>query len=312
MKIRDKFKPQNALSKGFDSHIEGDVPFITNGFYNNGIQGFVTPLPRERIFNEKAICVSAFCEATVQKAPFLPRGNGGSGLIVLTPLVKMSDSELYYYAAQINHRRWRFSYGRMVTSDRLAEWDIIEPPKGFEIPYKPTDLVPDIQKKTPVSIENIKEIPLPKLCTIERRYAPYMNQVDLIPRRTPYVTTTENNNGIAMKCNEDPLFEKGTVTISLDGICGTAFFQFDNFIAGEKTAVLRVREGKNPYLLFYIAAMVRLRSWRYHYGRKLSMGRLEQMSIPVPVNKTGSIDSGIVKKLVENSYGSNLFEKYKV
>ena len=72
------FTVEKAKSKGFENYEKGDVPFITNGIGNNGVQGFVKPNETARVFTIDAICVSAFCEATVQKAPFLPRGNGGS------------------------------------------------------------------------------------------------------------------------------------------------------------------------------------------------------------------------------------------
>ena len=120
--IEGVFKLTNAKSKGFDSYDIGEIPFISNGMLNNGIVGYVSPLESDRVFKTKSICISAFCEATIQNPPFLPRGNGGSGLIVLTPLNIMTDEMLIYYAAYINkYCNWRFSYGRMVTLERLKK-----------------------------------------------------------------------------------------------------------------------------------------------------------------------------------------------
>lgn len=120
--IQSIFKVTNAKSKGFESYDDGNVPFISNGKLNNGIVGYVTPLEIDRVFEEKGICISAFCEATIQNPPFLPRGNGGSGLIVLTPLKPMNEELLTFYAAYINkYCNWMFSYGRMVTMERLKK-----------------------------------------------------------------------------------------------------------------------------------------------------------------------------------------------
>ena len=117
---------QKAKSKGFQSYESGEVPFITNGIGNNGVQGFVTPNETDRVFKTDAICVSAFCEATVQKAPFLPRGNGGSGLSVLIPKEKMDLNELLFHASYINQvYGWRFSYGRMIRKDRLEKMTLL-------------------------------------------------------------------------------------------------------------------------------------------------------------------------------------------
>lgn len=120
--IQSIFKVTNAKSKGFESYDLGDVPFVSNGSFNNGIIGYVTPYENDRVFESKGICISAFCEATIQNPPFLPRGNGGSGLIVLTPLKAMDDEIMTFYAAYINkYCSWMFSYGRMVTIERLKK-----------------------------------------------------------------------------------------------------------------------------------------------------------------------------------------------
>jgi len=120
--IESVFTVTNAKSKGYSAYDEGNVPFISNGKLNNGIIGYVTPYENDKVFKSKGICISAFCEATIQNPPFLPRGNGGSGLIVLTPVLKMSDELLIFYAAYINkYCNWVFSYGRMVTMDRLKK-----------------------------------------------------------------------------------------------------------------------------------------------------------------------------------------------
>ena len=120
--IEDVFKITNAKSKGFNSYFEGDIPFVSNGTLNNGIIGYVTPNTNDRTFNEKGICLSAFCEATIHEPPFLPRGNGGSGLSVLIPKVKMEHNDFLFYAAYLNlYCNWRFSYGRMVTINRIKK-----------------------------------------------------------------------------------------------------------------------------------------------------------------------------------------------
>lgn len=311
MKIQDLFTIENAHSKGFEQHKKGVVPFVTNGFHSNGIVGFIEPLKGERMFKEKAICVSAFCEATVQHPPFLPRGNGGSGLIVLTPKNQMSDDELYYYAAQINRQSWRFSFGRMVIQERIAHLPIKLAEK-ISLSFSIKDLMPKDKERQNVKISKFKFFPLNELCSIERKYAPYINQINLSAQKTPYVTTTETDNGISVWCNEKPNFPKGTLTVSLDGQCGTVFYQFDDFLAGEKTAVLKLKTENNPDLLFYIGTMIEKMSWRYNYGVKLSMARLQEFQIPLPVDSDNDLDIGTIKKIVHNTYGSEVFEKYAI
>lgn len=123
--ILDVFNVTNAKSAGFDSYDSGNVPFLTNGFYNNGIQGYVEPKVNDRVFEGRNISVSAFCEAIYQRETFLARGNGGSGLIVLEPKFFLSDEEMMFYTAYINaFISWRFNYGRMVTLERMKKMKI--------------------------------------------------------------------------------------------------------------------------------------------------------------------------------------------
>lgn len=152
------------------------------------------------------------------------------------------------------------------------------------------------------------------ICDVERKYAPYINELLSDQKITPYVTTTETANGISIRCDSEPNFQKNTVTVSLDGTCGTTFYQFENYIAGEKTAVLSLRkdvkvpDNTKAHLLFYIAYLIRYKSWRYHYGRKLSEERLQKFLIPLPINEKKEIDYDYITELVENCYGWEVIE----
>ena len=120
--IENIFRIKNAKSKSIELYDNGPYPFVSNGFYNKGIVKYVTPYETDRIFKGGCISLSAFCEAIVQDKPFIARGNGGSGLSILEPLFNMDIAALNSYAAYINkYVAWRFSYGRMVSIERIAK-----------------------------------------------------------------------------------------------------------------------------------------------------------------------------------------------
>ena len=84
MKRIDKlFRLHRAKSDIFDKYATGDVPYVGNGLSDNAVVGLVKPFPTDKIFDFKAIAVSAFCEATVQIPPFIACGRAGNGLVVL-------------------------------------------------------------------------------------------------------------------------------------------------------------------------------------------------------------------------------------
>ena len=125
--LGELFRPHVAKSHSYKSYDTGETAFVSNGFSNNGVLGYVQPKSDDKVFETRAICVSAFCEATVQEPPFVARGNGGSGLVILEPRSPAGRDRLLKVAAYINEAiRWRFSYGRMATPDRLMHFEIPE------------------------------------------------------------------------------------------------------------------------------------------------------------------------------------------
>ena len=148
------------------------------------------------------------------------------------------------------------------------------------------------------------------VCEVERKYAPYLNEIESDTKRVPYVTTTEMDNGVSLRCDTEPNFKKDSVSVSLDGTCGTTFYQFEDYIAGEKTAVLTLKGAHDPYMLLYIAALIRIKAWRYHYGRKLSMGRLNEFILPLPIDKKGNIDAKAIESIMRNSYGWEIIDAF--
>ena len=127
-RIDELFTMHTARSTSLEEHEAGAVSYVTNGLRDNGIVGYVTPLPKDKVFKTIGITVSAFCEATIQVPPFIARGNGGSGLIVLEPKEPMTLDNLGFVAAYINaFIRWRFSWDRQASVQRIRRLTIPDP-----------------------------------------------------------------------------------------------------------------------------------------------------------------------------------------
>lgn len=310
MKIIDKFFIENARSKSIADHEEGSIPFVSNGTDNKGVIGFIKPLDKEKVFEQKAICVSSFCEISVHNPPFLPRGNGGSGLVVLVPREKMTDEQLYLYATQIQLQKWRFSFSRMVIAQRIKDLPIKEIEFTFSVGKTVSKLMPDESNKIKIKASRrIKLIPLIKLCKIERRVAIPENQMEK-NGKVPYVTTSSKNLGVSEFVSEKPNSKGKCLSVALNGSCGETFFQFDDFITSGDNAVLTLIEKYNPYLLFYIGLQIYKQKWGFNYYRKLSEKRLRKFVIPMPFNKKGDYDLEFIEGLVKNCYGFEKIKKY--
>lgn len=304
MKLLKLFDIINAKSQSFKNHEKGNIAFITNGDYDNSILGYVTPLKEDRIFHEYCICVSSFCQAVIHSPPFIARGNGGSGLVVLIPKNSMTKEELFFYAAQINLSSWRFSYGRMVIGSRLQNIELLPFKRKLLDIDKEIDLLLPKEKQNPLFFEDyeFKYFSIKELCEIyKKNYYPikYLEKGNV-----PYVTTTASDNGVKEFVKDEPIFGRFGLTIALNGSVGEVFFQVDDFISSSDNAVLYLKDKYqelDPYLLFYIGAVFKIHKWRYNYAHKLKIKELRNLEIPIPF-KSDKIDINFIYSILDNTY----------
>lgn len=112
------------------------------------------------------------------------------------------------------------------------------------------------------------------------------------PGKTPYVTTTSENNGVECFVNYPPQYNGGVLTVSKDGGNGDAFLQTIPFCGNEKVMVLTPKQELSVQKLFFYATAIKYTKYIFGYGRKCSVSRLSELYIPslseIPsfVNKT--------------------------
>ena len=128
--IEELFHVKRARSASFDDHEMGQVAFVSNG-QGSGIVGYVKPLENEMIFQNAGIAISAMSGASIQAPPFIVRGSGGSGLVVLQPRDEMIPEQLLCVAADYNSStRWRFSWYRQITTKHIKRLTVRLPAVG--------------------------------------------------------------------------------------------------------------------------------------------------------------------------------------
>ncbi len=313
-KITDIFNVTNARSKGFETYSFGNTPFISNGFENNGVVGYVEPFGDDKVFNNLSICISAFCETTVQKPPFLPRGNGGSGLKVLTPKINMSYDELLAYAALINtYLKWRFSYGRMVNVQRLMEEEIIEPPKDISLNIsslkKFLKAIVTTNKLNNIVFNNINKFNITDIFTL--KHGDFHSLDTLDSGHFPCVSRINSNNGIEGYYDlptDAEVYPPLLLTVST--VTGDCFMQLDSFIATDNVVICKPKLPLKKETMFYISAIINKEKWRWMYGRQCYKTKFSTTSIYLPTDKKGKIDEDVISTIVKSAWGWKELSKY--
>lgn len=134
------FHIDTGHSQGEKNYSQGVCPYISSGDDINGVIRAVSETEEE--LSAGVITVSAFGTAYIQPWKFMARGNGGSAVRVLRPKFKMTTREIFWFAAQINSQRWRFSYARMAIKSRLNRLEIESPSSYMD---EPLDLVSKLE-----------------------------------------------------------------------------------------------------------------------------------------------------------------------
>jgi len=287
-------------SQAFGDHAAGNTSFVSNGFSDNGVLGYVTPLPKDKIFKFMGICVSAFGEATVQHPPFMGRGNGGSGLVVLEPIEPLDYQTLLWYAACINRVvRWRFSFGRMVTCDRIKRLELPDV-QATHIPVLEA-VIPQAHKPIshPRLVASFGSVPLLTLFTIKS--GDFHKGEDLPEGSIPLVSCGGEANGIMRFVDVAAKYTyKNALTVAYNGQPLLTKYHPYEFAAKDDVAVLTPKVKITIPALLFIQMMLNQEVWRYSYGRKCFREKLSKMSILLPLREN-KIDQPFMASIITNT-----------
>ena len=297
--IDELFVAHTARSSGFESYEPGDTAFVTNGLENSGVLGFVTPKDGDKVFEFVGIVLSAFLEATVQVPPFIARGNGGSGLIVLEPRQPMPVAQLGYIAAYTNNAlRWRFSWYRQATASRVKRLTVPPPGTAPAEAFNISALLPTRTEGAAVQVP-LKYAPFILGSLYELRPGDYHSLVDLQLGDTPIISCGALHNGVAGFVSVPPEHVySGRLTIAFNGSTLTTKHHPYNFAAKDDVAVCFPRQPLRVTTELFIQAMLERERWRFSYYRKCYRAKLERLSVLLPA-KDGLIDEDAIQAAVE-------------
>ena len=113
--------------------------------------------------------------------------------------------------------------------------------------------------------------------------------------KTPFITTSSENNGISYYVDSDPMFRGDALTVASDGSVGETFYHDEPFSAGNIAVVLEphddVRAKWTPKSALFIATCIRKYAQiRHSWTDKYSVNRVRDTMLPLPVDSSGKPD----------------------
>lgn len=298
-RIDDIFTIHTARSVSFGDHDAGLIPFVTNGLTNNGVLGLVAADPKDKVFRFDGICVSAFAEATPHLGPFIARGNGGSGLVVLEPKTPVSHQRLIQMAAFVNAQvRWRFNWYRQISATRLGAVAI--PNEMPELAGTSDDLIPEPLGRSRGEWNlNLRTYHLHDIFDLRPGRFHALNQLE--SGGTPVISCGGNDNGIAGYYSvESQYIHRDKLTIALNGSPLLTLWHPYSFAGKDDVAICTPITPLRVSTLLFIQMMMNRERWRYSYYRKCYMGKLRRFCIRLP-SARDCIDEETIASVVEAS-----------
>lgn len=269
------------------------VPFVSRTSKNNGVSAWVTPVPGKPTNPKNTISVAgggSVMESFLQKEDYY----SGRDLYYLKPLIELTDSQMLYYCNCLRANKYRFNYGRQanrtlkellipskdsipnyVAKNNLQRYDGIDKP--FTTNYLTLDFT------------GWKTYTYAELFEIERGKGP--RKKDLNGRgNVPFVTSTDQNNGWTDFTSVEPTHEGNVIAVNRNGSVAYAFYQPIPFCSTEDVHIFKPKFKMNKYIALFLITLIRQEKYRYNYGRKWGIARMNISTIRLPVNKEGQPD----------------------
>lgn len=262
------------------------VNFVSRTRENNGISAIVKRLESHSPIESGVITVAgsgnSVLESFIQPAPFYT----GYHVFILRPKKKMTDIEKLFYCYCIRQNQYKYNFGRQANKTLK---DILVPdkmPKSFS-KIKIDNVVtisnnPVLDKVIKLNSFQWKEFYLTDLFHIKASNDELIDNLSL-GGKTPYISSTADNNGILDFVKEKPTNKKFTITANRGGSVGEFFFQPIEYKA---TPVdVRILEPKfviNEYIGLFLVTILKMEKYRFNYSRKMGTDRLEKLKIKLP------------------------------
>ncbi len=296
----------------------GNTPFVAATDGNNGITAYIQEDPT---FEGNLITISrngSVCEAFYQPLPF---SASLDDIRILRPKVFKLDYLVgLYICTLIRQEKFRYNYGRKfgtekikatklilpVDANRKINWESIRAlsekyisktsDKSRSIFRKTFSVEPLIKERTSYNILEWQPFELSYLFKIKK--GKRLTKEDFVPGEIPFIGAIDSNNGYRDFIGQNANHTGNTITVNYNGSVGEAFYQPKDFWASDDVNVLYPKFGMNKYIALFIIAIIRKEKFRFNYGRKWELDKMEKHNIKLPV-KNGIPDFAFMEKFIK-------------
>ena len=287
----------------------GEINFISRESNNNGCVGNVKKYGNVEPYEDGLITVSLggsyLLSSFLQPKKFYTAQN----VAVLIPKRKMSVNEKIFYCKCISMNRQKYSaFGREAnrTLKKLEVPNNI--PLWIEnINYDFSNINKPVSKrKIRLDDRQWEYFIYQKLFTIVRGAGARKSDVTE-DGKTPFITSTDSNNGFIGKVNKEACHDGNVMTVARNGSIAQTFYQSKPFCSTEDIHVFNPQFKLNPYIAMFLITLIKKEGYKYSFGRKWGLNRMNNSRIKLPTDTEGNPDWQFMEDYIKSlPYSSSI------
>lgn len=128
-----------------------------------------------------------------------------------------------------------------------------------------------------------------------------LKNADHVPGKTPYVSSTANNNGVDDYITATPGTRVFSDCISLanSGSVGSAFYEPFEFVASDHVTHLK-KNGASKLLYLFLTSVLEMQKSNFNFNREINDPRIRKLQIMLPVDDSGDPDYAYMEQYAMN------------
>lgn len=288
--------------------IKNGVNFVSRTFRNNGVSAKVLEINGAEKMPKGSITVSlggSVLEAFLQPQEYYT----GYHIYCLTTKdnVSLSDAQKLFYCCCIRANKYKYNYGRQANRtlrnllvpsiEAIPDWVNKVNLSRFDCAEETL-----LDRKSELNTSSWQEFRLNELFEIKKGVR--LTKKNMLSGNYPFIGSTDKNNGVTARIAQKPIHDGNVITVNYNGSVGEAFYQPEPFWASDDVNVLYPVTSMfprfNQYIALFIIPIIKRNKFKFNYGRKWHLDRMNQSIIFLPVTKENKPDIDFMENYIKS------------
>lgn len=297
------------------SKAQGGINFVNRSSRNCGVSATVARVADVPPYEAGNITVSLGGSFLLSSFVQLEEFYTGQNVAVLTAKEEMSFAEKLYVCLCIRHNRFRYSaFGReanrtlrtLPIPDRsefpswLEDCDVSRLETEYARPHHLGTLAIDPKAWKWFGLSELFDV----------RKGRRLTKAGMRPGNTPFISAIDFNNGLRQRISAKPMHPANVITVNYNGNgVAEAFYQPEPFFASDDVNVLYPKFKLDSAVALFVSTIIRREKYRFNYGRKWNLERMNESRIRLPANAVGEPDWPWMRQFIlGQNFSAQLYE----